>query len=182
MKSNCQLRNVLLFLLYGGLVLSFMSGCASVPKSVNMIADQYLLKNRYDRSISLNVVGGGKADTFMISNEEFQQAIQAAILKAELFSSVVEIGASDYRLDVFLGDVKQSFIGLNLETDIEVIWNLSSVQTGKTLWQEIIRTAYTGTTKDAFAAVERMTIASERAAKENIKIGIEMLSNAGLEL
>ena len=59
-----------------------------------------------------------------------------------------------------------------------MIWNLSSPATGKTLWQETIMTSAKGGQKIAFDGNERIEILGRRAVRENIKIALEMLSEA----
>ena len=177
---NSRLKNFTEFFLFLLLFFSFLTGCSSIPKSKNMIAERLVIEKKHGKSVHLNVVGGGESETFFVSNIEFQKAVKASIAKSDLFSAVTEEQKSDYRLDIFLGDLKQTFIGMNMETIMEVVWNLSDVKTQKTIWQSIVTTSYTATTKDAFSGAERFKIATEKAARKNIEKGLERMSKAKL--
>ena len=149
-----------------------------MPTAKNMTVEKQILENRFDKAVLLYVAGGGVDDGITLPNEPFKQAVKASILKANLFSAVIEKGKSDYRLDIFLGDSKQTFFGMNMETIIEVVWNLSSVETEKTIWQEVVTSSHIATGSDAFSGATRFRISAEKAAQKNIKKGIELLSKA----
>ncbi|MCD4677728.1 MAG: hypothetical protein K8S18_17285 [Desulfobacula sp.] len=178
MNTKYYLKYVPILFILCIFIFSFLSGCASVPKSTGMTADQFNIQKKHSKSVCIYVIGGG--ESFLIANAEFQKAIKASILQSNLFSAVIHGENTDYRLDVFLGDQKQTYFGLNMATEMEVIWNLSKVKTGKTVWQKSVKSSYTATTDDAFVGATRFRLSTERAARENIKIGIKLLSQIDL--
>lgn len=165
-----------------GIVL-VLTGCSSVPRSTEMIPEGFDLVTKHASSVSVNVEGGVEEDSPWISNQEIQKAVEESILQSKVFSTIVQGEKADYRLDIFLGDARLPLpphAGLSLTTQMDIIWNLSEVDSGKTIWQEIVTTSYTATMGDSIFVVSRMRMASENAAKENIKKGVELLSQVRL--
>ena len=103
-----------------------------------------------------------------ISNDAFAQALRDSIEKAGLFSGVTADG-SRYRLTSFIGKVDQPMFGFSFTVKMEVSYTLKDTKSGSTVWTKDINSEYTATTGQAFAGVERLRLANEGAARENIR-------------
>jgi len=117
---------------------------------------------------------------FLISTKSLQAAIEEAILSSKVFREIIHGEKADYQLDVFLGDYQFPIGGFDMTTNLEVVWNLSDVSTKKTVWQKMIRATSTASMGDAFIGVNRARMSAEGAARENVKQGIEQLSQLSL--
>jgi len=63
---------------------------------------------------------------------------------------------------------------------MEAGWTLKRVETDKVVWQESIVSEHRATPGDAFAAVKRLRLATEGAAKNNIAEGLSRISKLSL--
>ena len=70
----------------------------------------------------------------------------------------------------------QPSFGLTFTVKMEAGWQLKRVSDGSMVWQESIKSENTATTGDAFAAVTRLRLATEGAARKNIEQGLSRIS------
>jgi hypothetical protein len=148
------------------------TGCSAIPKASAMRAHDVESASQWPWSAAVRVSGGQDFD-FRISDAEFERALRESLVETGMFSRVVELGASDYRLDVVLGD------GRGLEgRELTVLWNLSRADTQETVWQEFVTS---NGRSYHFVGVIRGRRGLELAAQENIRLGLERLSRVDLE-
>lgn len=152
-----------------------LAGCSTTPRSKEMRV-AVSLPRTHPHPLLVHVEGGGRAD-WQVHDYPFQLAVAQSLVSAKAFSSVVKQGDTGYRLDVVLGDLRQPIGGLNEPTQMTVLWSLSSLETGETVWQELV--ASTGHSTNFFGAW-RIRNAAEEAARENIRQAIERLAEADL--
>lgn len=134
-------------------------------------------------AVRVAVSGGNETNplwTSEISSEAFGQALSEAIRQSSVFADVRAAAPSDYLLDVVLLDVDQPMVGLSMTVTLTARWSLVSGKTNQTIWKSDISKSYTAAMSDAFAAVKRLRLANEGAARENIKAGLEELSKVTL--
>jgi hypothetical protein len=165
------------------LVVNQLVGCASATKSMAMTTKDIDVQNRHPYSIQVQVSGGhdtGAWDAPQISNEAFTEALVASIETSKLFTETKEDGNADYLLHVTLLDLEQPIFGASMEVHMEAAWVLINHGNGETVWKKAIKSQYTAGAFDAFAAVARIRLATEGAARNNIKQGIELLSDLSL--
>ena len=149
-------------------------GCATPANSVAMVATPGMPVRQIGSDVSVSVSGGSATSSMgasQISDDAFAQALRDSIEKSALFAKVSPSGAR-YRLTAFIGKVDQPLIGLSLTVKMEVSYSLADTQSNKTVWTKDIKSEYTAKTSDAFAAVKRLRLANEGAARENIKQAI----------
>lgn len=161
---------------------TFSSGCASPARSGAMVPGTFDLAARHDASVSVGGEGGQETDpmwTSEISTREFVRAIESSLRNSGKFSTVIEGGPGDYRLQVNLASVDQPLFGFSFTVRISTRWILSDA-TDKVVFDDFIRSEHTTTTKEALAGVTRLRLATEGAARENIRLGIERLSRLQL--
>jgi hypothetical protein len=151
-----------------------ISGCATGSKPDAMVVQVVAAVHKSDGDVSVAVSGGketSKTGASQISNDAFAQALRDSIDKAGLFSKVSSEGAR-YRLTGFIGKVDQPMFGFSLTVKMEVSYTLKDTQSGNTVWTKDVNSEYTAKAGEAFAAVERLRLANEGAARENIRQAI----------
>ena len=170
------MKNIVGRITFVGLLTSMtlISGCATGSKPDAMVVHIVAPVHKSDSDVSVAVSGGketSKMGASQISDDAFGQALRDSIDKAGLFSKVSPDGAR-YRLTGFIGKVDQPMFGFSLTVKMEVSYTLKDTQSGTTVWTKDINSEYTAKTSEAFAAVERLRLANEGAARENIRQAI----------
>lgn len=166
-----------------GALAGFAAGCASPAKPEAMVPRQFNIAREHPYTTSLSVTGGketnpmGKSE---ISSDAFAQAVADSIERSGVFTSVIDGGGSDYKLDVSLVEVISPTFGFDMTVTAVTEWRLTEVAGGNVVSEESISTPFTATVGDAFAGVARLRLANEGAAKANIKEGIRRLSELQL--
>jgi hypothetical protein len=148
-----------------------------------MVVSTFSLQKVFPYSVSVNVLGGKETsamDKSQISNETFMQAIADSLYKSGLFSKIIHGKNADYLLNVMIFNLAQPSFGFSFTVKMEAVWSLAHADSKKVLMRESVRSSFTATTGDAFAGVTRLRIATEGAAQENIRLGIEKLSQLNL--
>ena len=160
-------------------VLGIISGCASPTVSTAMVPEWMVVDKSHPYSVNVEVTGGRETTAMtasQISDEAFKEAIIESLIKSRLFADVTDRSATDYHLNVTIFSIEQPSIGFSMTVKLEAGWTLTQVPIGKMIWQESVRSVYTASTSAAFAGVTRLRLATEGAARENIKEAIEKLS------
>ena len=162
---------------------AFLGGCATPATYQAMVATDFTATKKHPQTVSVEVTGGKATETTgkpQISNEEFARALVESINKSQLFSKVVEGPGGNYLLTAQMFNLEQPSFGLTYVVKMEVGWTLKRADTGKTVWQESIQSEFTATVSDAFAAVTRLHLATEGAARNNIAAGLAKISQLDL--
>ncbi len=163
-----------------------ISGCAtSSPASPAAMAPKDLRVQRpHPHSIGVEVRGGRATDPkgpSQISNQALARAIVDSIKSSRAFTRVAAGAGAEYRLRVDIIELEQSpQTGFSMTARMEARWTLFGPDTGKPVWAETIYSSYTASAISSRKAVTRMRLATEGAAKENIRQGIERISRIHL--
>ncbi|TLZ09630.1 MAG: hypothetical protein E6K39_04005 [Gammaproteobacteria bacterium] len=158
------------------------AGCATPATSVAMTATSATAVHQIGSDVSVAVSGGKETSSTgasQISDQAFAQALRDSIEKSGLFAKVSPSGAR-YKLTGFIGKVDQPLLGFSLTVKMEVSYTLVDTQSGTTLWTKDIASQYTAKTGEAFAAVKRLRLANEGAARENIQQAIAAMATLTL--
>jgi hypothetical protein len=148
-----------------------ISGCATGSKPDAMVVQIVAPVHKSDGDVSVAVSGGketSKMGASQISNDAFAQALRDSIDNAGLFNKVSPEGAR-YRLTSFIGKVDQPMMGFSFTVKMEVSYTLKDTRSGNTVWTKDVNSEYTAKASAAFAGVERLRLANEGAARENIR-------------
>lgn len=126
-------------------------------------------------SISVNKVSGGQGTnplwTSEIGNDEFKEALIDSLRAAKLLS----LGANQlYVLNAEMISVDQPLLGFSFTVTATIEYTLTRISDGERIFSKLISSPYTVTVGDAFLAIERLKLANEGAARENIK---ELIDN-----
>jgi hypothetical protein len=160
-----------------------LAGCATATTFEGMVPESPDVAQHHAQSVSVAVSGGHETDAAgkpQISDAAFAQALTAAITKSRTFSRVVQGAGGDYLLTVALVSLDQPSFGFSFTVKMEAGWTLRRAAGGAVVWQESILSEHTATTSDAFAAVTRLRLATEGAARNNIAQGLSKISRLDL--
>jgi len=159
------------------------AGCATGAKSSAMVVERVGPTHRSSADVSV-VVSGGKETSSMggsqISSDAFSQALSDSIEKSNLFTKVSAAGAR-YKLAAFIGKVDQPMLGFSMTVKMEVSYTLTDTKAVAAVWTKNIASEYTAKVSDAFAGVERLRLANEGAAKENIRLALDEIAALNVE-
>lgn len=164
-------------------LLIVLGGCASPATHEGMIPVTAQATKHHPQSITVAVVGGSETSPtgkIQISDSEMTQALTTAINQSKAFSKVVQGAGGDYLLTVNMFGMEQPMFGFSMTVKLETGWTLKRADTGKVVWQESIKSEHTSTTSDAFAAVARLRMATEGAARDGIAQGLAKISKLTL--
>jgi hypothetical protein len=156
-----------------------LGGCATPATHEGMIPTEYDAPTRHSQTVSVTVGGGQETSSMgksQISDEALTKALVEAITKSQVFSKVIEGKGGNYDLNVSIISMEQPTFGLDFTVKMEAGWTLKNASTGAVVWQKAIKSQHTATTSDAFAAVTRLRLANEGAARNNIKQGLAEIS------
>jgi hypothetical protein len=154
-----------------------IAGCATASKPEAMVPTTPVAGIHHAQTTSVVVAGGSETSAMgksQISNEAFQQAIVQSIESSKTFSSVVKGAGGDYQLAVTVVSMDQPSFGLSFTVKMEAAWSLKKAD-GTVVMQESIKSEGTAGVGDAFAAVERLRLANEGAARANIAAALEKI-------
>lgn len=160
-----------------------LAGCATATTFEGMVPAAPDIAKRHAQSVSVSVSGGRETDATgkpQISDAAFTQALTEAITRSQTFSSVLRGADGDYLLSVALISLDQPSFGFSFTVKMEAGWTLRRAAGGAVVWQESILSEHTATTSDAFAAVTRLRLATEGAARNNIAQGLSKISRLDL--
>ena len=151
-----------------------LSGCASNASIEQMTYNNNTTekpnKVALINNISIPTVTGGKETnplwTSQINNENFKQALEASLQKANLYHMV---NGEKYQLTANLLNLDQPFMGLDLKVTLQVHYNLQDKKSNQIIFNKNITSSYTATFSDSPVAITRLKIANEGAARENIQ-------------
>lgn len=166
---------VSLFLCVGCVATSQIKPEALTPTEMNITA-------KCEETVTVTVENGREFNAMKLpklSNEALGGAVRDAIKECALFSEILPSGGR-YALDLYVVNVSQPYAGSDMTAAVEIAWKLKDVQTGRAVWKESIQTENTVAREKAHAAIERIKLATESAAKDNIKLGIEKISHLDL--
>lgn len=163
--------------------LTLLAGCCTTATHEGMTPLTFETGSKHKKSVSVDVMGGKELDELgrtQISDTELKKALTDSIMKSETFSQVINGTVSDYLLMVSIFSTEQPVFGLSFTVKMEAGWTLKSVITGKTVWQEAIKSEHTATVGDAFVGATRLRLATEGAARNNISQGLSKISRLSL--
>jgi hypothetical protein len=164
-------------------ILALLSGCATTATHEGMTPQSFEGGTKHQKTVTVNISGGKELDEMgrtQISNAELKKALVDSITKARTFSRVIEGNGGDYLLTVAIISIDQPLFGGSFTVKMEAAWTLTDTASGKTVWREGIQSEHTTTMDEAFAGVERLRLATEGAARNNISQGLVKISKLNL--
>ena len=120
----------------------------------------------YHAVTTVNVSGGTETNplwTAQVSNEDFKTALETSLAAA----GYVGTEGRPLVVTASLINLNQPLVGIDLAVTSQVRYTVT--RDGQIIFDDTVSATGVGTMSDAFAAVERLRIANEKAIKENIK-------------
>ena len=166
------------------LAAAVITGCAAPSQPGAMIAAPAGEIHHSRESVSVQVSGGKETSsvrTSQISDKDFAQALRESIEKAGLFAQTAEAPRGTYRLEAYIGELTQPFIGFDMTVTMEVTYTLTDTRSQQVVLKKPISATHTATTGDSVIGVKRLQLANEAAARKNIEQAITEMSKLELD-
>lgn len=152
-----------------------LAGCATNAGINQMSVHAQTTKKPNNTTLIKNItvaeITGGRESnplwTSQINNENFKAALVQSLQASNLYN---ELASSKYALSANLIKLKQPLVGFDMTVSCEVHYTLQNIKNKRSLYDKNIASTYTATISDAFIGVERLKMANEGAARENIKM------------
>jgi len=98
-----------------------------------------------------------------------------------LFAQTAEAPRGTYRLEAYIGELTQPFIGFDMTVTMEVTYTLTDTRSQQVVLKKPISATHTATTGDSVIGVKRLQLANEAAARKNIEQAITEMSKLELD-
>ena len=160
------------------LTIAGLMGCASPAAQKAMIVNTLSDARRQPFTVSEVAQGGSETGAFdlsSISNQDLAAAIEESIKTTGVFSKVVRAPGADYELTVAIIDLARPVAGFDMTVEMEAAWSLVQSKTGDVVMRRSVKSSGRATMGDEFGAVNRLRVAVERAARENIRQGLGVI-------
>lgn len=115
------------------------------------------------------VQGGSNTNPLWMSNisdEQFRAGLDQSMRNAGLLASSPDVAR--YTLAANLQELDRPLAGFDMSVTMTVRYTLTPVDGGAPIFDEVVSATGVGRMSDAFVGVERLRIANEAAARENI--------------
>lgn len=160
--------------------LAILQGCASAAKIENMVpsdVERADPNSAFANGLYVSAASGGDDTNPMwtseISAEDFRQALEQALSNSGLLSEMRSSG--QYEVRVFLDEVDQPFIGLDMTVTTKITYEVVRQDTRERVFEEQVIASHTATMGEQLYGVERLRLANEGSAEKNIQIFIQKL-------
>jgi hypothetical protein len=158
-------------------------GCRLTTQSSSLVVTNFAAEHSHPYTLRVRAAGGRKTEAWRnsrISDAVFLDALVQSLDRAGVFARVVTSENADYLLDVFIEDVQEPTTGLDVTVNLKAKWTVKNLKSGKVEYTETIVTPYTTRIDEALVDTQRLQLASEGAARENIREGILRISRLEL--
>jgi len=170
--------------LFAAVALTFLlTACSSPANREGMTPQAVVVSKHFAHSLSVQTSGGnetGALDSSNIADADLKAAIEEAVIQSRLFKGIVQGNAGDYELSVRVASLTKPVFGLTFTVEMETGWSLTKRSDRSVVMRKSIKSSGTATTSDAFAAVTRLRLAVEAAARDNISQGLKSIAELNL--
>ena len=175
-QVHSRLNHVMLATI--GLFFILIQGCAGAS-SVNMVPDSYDILHRLDGSVTVEVDRSKAYRHFLrrVPDGEIKKALEVSLTKSGVFSRVSQSSDADYLLKVEITSVG-IFWGLNFKAALNTTWKLTDLRTNTDVWEDFVRSESRAPSNICLGGEVRVRRTYEGVIKENIRLGINQLSEA----
>ena len=160
------------------LTLASLGACASAakPEAMSLIAATANAKPVSEghpgyHALAIAQVQGGNETNPMwasdVSNADFQKALETSLKAFNYF--VADGAAGKYKVTASIVDVQKPLMGLDFSVTMKVRYSVMK-EGGGAGFDDTVSATGTATMGEAFAGVERLRLAIEKAAKANIEV------------
>ncbi len=167
-------RSALWFIVVGALTLCPMMTIAKTRIPENPPASE----SHHIGQVSLTVTGAFAG----ISTEYFEQTVTDAIAASGLLSSTDDSNSTQYQLEIRIIKVSAPSFSARMEVSMNAVWELHGGAGNTLLLHKNVQSTYTGGAfEGGLIGANRVRAATEGAARENVRIGLEELASLNLE-
>jgi hypothetical protein len=159
------------------------TGCSSPAKREAMTPQALTISKHYPYTLGVQASGGsdtGAMDSSNISDTDLKAAIEDAVVQNKLFKSIVQGTGGDYELSVTVTSLSKPLFGTTFTVQMETGWSLARTSDRSVVMRKAVKSSGTATMGDAFAAVTRLRLAVEAAARDNIGQGLASIAELNL--
>lgn len=170
-------------LLAAGILALALTGCSSPASREAMTPQALVVSKHHPYSVHVQTAGGtetGALDSSNIADADLKAAIEDGIVQSKLFKSVVQGSGGDYELIVRVTSLSKPIFGATFTVEMETAWSLTRLADRSVAMRKSVKSSGTATMGDAFAAVTRLRLAVEAAARDNISQGLRAISEQSL--
>lgn len=160
-----------------------LAGCAAPANREQMVAPLLATAKHHPYTVAVQAQGGAETGTMEssnISNADLQAAIEASIVKSQLFKTIVPGDGGDYELTVAITQISKPIAGFSFTVDLECAWSLTKVSDRSVAMRKVIRSSHTTGATEAFAGTKRLQMAVEGSVRNNISQGLAAISELAL--
>ncbi len=170
-------------LVSAAVIVATLTGCASPANREAMTPTRLQLGQTHDASVGVKTSGGAETSGMegsFISDADLKAAIESAIAQNAVFKQVVQGDSGNYALLVSVVTLNRPLFGASFTVNLEAAWTLTKTGDRSIVFRKSLRSSHTATMGDAFAAVTRLRLAVEGAARKNIEQGLQEISKLKL--
>lgn len=160
-----------------------LTGCASPASRAAMTPQALVISKQYPHSLHVQTSGGsetGAMDSSNISNADLKSAIEDAVTQNKIFKNIVQGAGGDYELSVQVVSLSKPIFGATFTVELETAWSLTKAVDRSIVMRNSVKSSGKATMGEALAAVTRLRLAVENAARENISQGLKAVSELNL--
>lgn len=157
----------------------WLVGCASPASREAMVPTDVNSARPHPHSVSVLASGGadtGALDSSNIADEDLKAAIEEAVTRNKVFTSVVQGKNGDYELSVRVTRLTKPLFGMTFTVEMEAAWSLTRVADRSVVLRKSINASGSAGAGDALVGVKRLRLAVEAAARANIAEGLKAIS------
>lgn len=160
-----------------------LGGCASPADRAAMTPQNLTVSKHHPYSLRVQTGGGaetGAMDSSNVSDADLKAAIEDAVVRSKLFTTIVQGSNGDYELSVRLTSLSKPVFGGTFTVDMETAWSLTKTSDRSVALRKSVKTSGTATMSDAFAGITRLRMAVEAATRNNIEQGLKAVAELKL--
>ena len=166
------------------IIIFLFTGCSYAPDVLKMIPEsdsQYIYT---DKSIKLEMITGGEETNLFkvstIENNPFYKALEQSLIRSGLFRDVNSGDNPDYIIKAKILSHEKPFSLIDVKIRLLVLYQVINAIDGVEIWNKPIQSECKKTLNDEFVGFKREQRANECAAKENIRLFLQELSQLNL--
>ena len=179
---QCLQKRLSLLLGIAGLILT-LTGCSSPATRAAMTPQNLTVTKHHPSSLHVLTSGGsdtGAMDSSNIADSDLKAAIEDAVVQSKLFKSIIQSSSGDYELNVRVTSLVKPVFGATFTVDMESAWSLTKMSDRSIAMRKSVKSSGTASMGDALAAVTRLRLAVEAAARNNIAQGLTAIAELNL--
>jgi uncharacterized protein YcfL len=161
---------------FAAALLSFaLVGC-STPATRGAMTPQGIVVSKHN-PYSVHVQTSGGAETSAtsgsnISDAELKASIEDIVIQSKVFKSIVQGAGGDYELSVRVVSLSKPLFGATFTVEMEAAWSLTKQADRSVLMRKSVKSSGKATMGEAFVGANRLRMAVENAARDNISQGL----------